>query len=97
MAKPAPAAQKRAVPRPVFSSRSLAKKTSRGYLSSFREIGFCARIASSMVEQETLNLLVVGSSPTRCSFCQLTNLPGNTPHRRKHVLCAPTKETVASR
>jgi hypothetical protein len=26
------------------------------------------RIASSMVEQETLNLLVVGSSPTRCSI-----------------------------
>ena len=27
---------------------------------------FLPRIASSMVEQETLNLLVVGSSPTRC-------------------------------
>jgi hypothetical protein len=28
---------------------------------------FSPRIASSMVEQETLNLLVVGSSPTRCT------------------------------
>ena len=27
-----------------------------------------SRIASSMVEQETLNLLVVGSSPTRCTI-----------------------------
>ena len=29
---------------------------------------FSPRIASSMVEQETLNLLVVGSSPTRCTI-----------------------------
>ena len=29
---------------------------------------FLPRIASSMVEQETLNLLVVGSSPTRCTI-----------------------------
>jgi hypothetical protein len=57
-----------AVSTPVFSSRSLAKKTPRGYLSSFRETGFYERIASSMVEQETLNLLVVGSSPTRCTI-----------------------------